>query len=282
MKSENTGSQLWEILTANLDKEKIAWISEKLDKILTEESGRELFLTYSLIASKIEDNLPEIKNSGWVADYLTSHQASNCQIARMYLLVSVLEKNQILFSPKVSQLIQVADTSELATFLRYLPLLPESGEFRNSAVEALRTNIATVFDAISLNNPYPASHFNDQQWNQMYLKAAFMERDLSGIMSVDERANPELARIISDYAHERWAASRKVNPLFWRPVTNFIQGALIDDMKRLLSSDLETENAAGALCCFNSSLDGAQALLKNYPALRKQVADENITWENIK
>lgn len=253
-----------------------------MDSIIAEKSGRNLFMTYSLMASKIPDELPGGTNeSTEIIAYLDSHEATLQQIARLYLLAAVLEQDRAYFSPKVAKLIQVADKGELETFLRYLPLLPYAEDFKESAVEALRTNIATVFDAIALDNPYPAAHFNDQQWNQMYLKAAFMQRDLSRIQDVDNRANADLTRIISDYAHERWAASRDVDPQFWRPVSNFIQGAVIKDMEKLLESENIAENRAGALCCYQSEQEAGKVMLGNYPELKNQVADGTITWENL-
>jgi hypothetical protein len=193
-----------------------------------------------------------------------------------------LEIDAHYFGPKVNNIIEVADTGELETFLKYLILLPNPEVFKNTAVEALRTNIVTVFDAITLNNPYPAKYFNNQQWNQMYLKAAFMERDLSMIQAIDDRANKDLTRIISDYAHERWAASRKIDPLFWRPVTGFLNDTLLLDMKRLLSSDDLQENRAGALCCFNSKNEQALKLVDQYPKLKDQIASKEVTWKTVK
>ena len=149
-------------------------------------------------------------------------------------------------------------------------------------MEALRTNIATVFDAVSAYNPYPSAYFNDQEWNQMYLKAAFMRRDLSRILDIDKRANADLARIISDYAHERWAASRDVNPYFWRPVGSFLNDGLLKDMERLLKSDQVAENRAGALCCFRSETPEAAALLKIYPDVQEDVTHGKITWSNFR
>ena len=220
--------------------------------------------------------------SGEVSDYLKTHKATVLQLSRIYLLVCVLEANHAHFSAKVANLIQVADTTELETFLKFLIFLPKGEDFKNAAVDALRTNIATVFDAISSKNPYPSQYFNDQQWNQMYLKAAFMQRDLSELLDVDKRANGDLARIISDYAHERWAASRDVDPLFWRPVSGFLEGILLDDMKRLLSSSIIAENRAGALCCHYSGKSEAQQLLKAYPELKEQVERGEVNWENLK
>jgi hypothetical protein len=139
-----------------------------------------------------------------------------------------------------------------------------------------------LFDAIALENPYPAAHFNDQQWNQMYLKAAFMQRDLSLIMDVDRRANNDLARIISDYAHERWAASRSIDPMFWRPVTHFLEGILLEDMARLLASDDLLERRAGALCCHYAGTSAAKALLQGHEALVQAIADKKLTWNTLK
>jgi hypothetical protein len=241
-------------------------------------------MTYSLLAAKFAKTL-EISYSGHTNEtlaYFKSHGADMLQISRIYLLTKVLEVNPQFYTKEVAKIIEVADTTELETFLRYLTILPESESFKHAAVEALRTNISIIFDAITLNNPYPALYFNDQQWNQMYLKAAFMERDLALIQSVDERANADLTRIISDYAHERWAASRKIDPMFWRPVSKFMDDTLLSDMERLLTSEDKIENKAGALCCYFSEDKRALALLEKYQELKEQVASDHITWNTLK
>lgn len=198
------------------------------------------------------------------------------------MLVQILESDADFFEEKVHNIIQIADTFELETLLKYLVLLPNAENFKFAAVEALRTNIATVFDAISMNNPYPGLYFNYQQWNQMYLKAAFMQRDLSQIMAVDKMANKELARIISDYAHERWAASRTIDPEFWRPVSNFLEGQTLEDMSRLFKSDSPVERNAAALVCYFSDKSDAKELLDNYPSLKDKIEKRVLTWENLK
>jgi hypothetical protein len=264
--------------------ENVAWLKEKITKLAETKSSKDLFMTYSLLNVKFDSLMPISfeKTDGDNTFYLKAHKANLLQIARIYLLSEVLNQDEEFYTPKVANIIQVADTGELETFLKYLILLPNPEAYKQTAVEALRTNIAIIFDSITLNNPYPAKYFNDQQWNQMYLKAAFMERDLSQIESVDERANQDLARIISDYAHERWAASRKIDPLFWRPVTNFLNEALLKDMDSLLSSDDAVENKAGALCCYYSNNERANALLNKYPELKHKVADGSISWNTIK
>ncbi len=275
---------IYNVLKTYDSQDSIVWLAERIAKIQDSKATKDLFMTYSLLASKFKATAL-IKSNLKVSEAVSlfvSHKASVLEISRIYLLVKVLEIDAHYFGPKVNSIIEVADTGELETFLKYLILLPNPEVFKNTAVEALRTNIATVFDAITLNNPYPAKYFNNQQWNQMYLKAAFMERDLSMIQAIDDRANKDLTRIISDYAHERWAASRKIDPLFWRPVTGFLNDTLLLDMKRLLSSDDLQENKAGGLCCFNSKNDQALKMLNQYPQLKDKIASKEITWNTLK
>tara|TARA_R110000765_G_scaffold7263_5_gene23637 strand:- start:2394 stop:3242 length:849 start_codon:yes stop_codon:yes gene_type:complete len=264
--------------------ESIAWLKDKIEKMAGNKSSKDLFMTYSLLNVKFSASKPisfdDLDNDS--SRYFNAHKANILQVARIYLLSEVLSQDIEFYTPKVANIIQVADTGELETFLKYLVLLPNPEAYKQTAVEALRTNIAIIFDAISLNNPYPAKYFNDQQWNQMYLKAAFMERDLSQIESVDERANEDLTRIISDYAHERWAASRKIDPMFWRPVSKFLNEELLNDMNTLLESEDVIENKSGALCCYYSENDKAIALLNNKPELKHKVADGQINWKTIK
>ncbi len=284
VKDMESGKKLKAILKENLNAGDFDWLEQKLGQIKKEKSGKDLFLTYSLIGARTPDTPLEhlhLEDKELEA-YLELQGATLRQMARIFLLVDVLVADPTFFTPKVNNIIQVADTSELVTFLKYLMLLPEAGSFKVTAVDTLRTNISTVFDAITLNNPYPSLYFNDQQWNQMYLKAAFMQRDLSRIVDIDKRANADLARIISDYAHERWAASRDIDPYFWRPVTQFLEGQLLSDMDRLLQSDKETERMAGALCCYNSNNERANELLRKYPEELQQVENKKISWKNLK
>ena len=280
----DTRKQLSKILGDSLSEDTLTWVENKSDLIIKSKSAKELYLSYSLIAGKIDPaKKPRIQGINQeLKEYLIAQNADLLQIARIYLLIRVLESDIAYFSTKVANLIQVSDTGELETFLKFLILLPNASDYKQVGVEALRTNIGIIFDAIALNNPYPSIYFNDQQWNQMYLKAAFMQRNLGEIVDVEKRANGDLARIISDYAHERWAASRDIDPMFWRPVTRFLEGNLLQDMDHLLKSKDRMENLAAALCCYYSQQPEAIKLLDKYPHLKEEVANKAVTWENLK
>ncbi len=284
MNITNGNQQLKVIIETNLGPENKEWIASKLQKIIDTSSVRDLYMTYTLIGSKVKAitdfTAPETADE--VYDYIKLQKGNLQQITRIYLLSEVLIAAPDVFIPKVANLMSIADTGELEAFLKFMILLPAAENYKDTAVDALRTNIATIFDAIALNNPYPANFFNHQQWNQMFLKAAFMERDLNQILAIDQMANKDLTRIISDYAHERWAASREIDPYFWRPVTNHLTDALLDDMMRLLQSKNKIENRAGALCCFYSKHKKAKILLAEYPELQQEIASGNTRWETLK
>ncbi len=280
--AKTSKAYLSDILKLNVSEPEFHWLIGAVEQILASKSKKDLYMTYSLCASKIT-NSPVTdfgsKDYKW-KNYLEIQQASTLEISRIFVLSSVLETGETFLKP-VQQLIQVADKTELETFLKYLVLLPEPINFKFAAVEALRTNIASVFNAISQYNPYPSQYFTTGEWNQMYLKAAFMQQDLKKIPEIEKMANKDLARIISDYAHERWAASRDIDPLFWRPVSNFLEGNLIDDIARLFKSDDEREQKAATLVCFHSNLDEAQKLLETYNTHLQKVEQGDLNWKNL-
>ena len=116
---------------------------------------------------------------------------------------------------------------------RGLPLYPEPEAFEWQVGEGLRTSMRAVFEAIAHRSPYPKENFSEDRWNHMVLKALFIGSTLAPIQGLDERANPTLAQILRDYAHERWAAGRPVTPELWRCIGPFAEGIMLDDLERL-------------------------------------------------
>ena len=125
------------------------------------------------------------------------------------------------FAETFRDLRRTADAAELIALYRGMPLYPEPEALDFEAGEGLRSNLRPVFEAIAHRNPFPRDRFDQHRWNHMVLKALFVGSELSPIVGLDERANPELARILIDYARERWAAGRPVTAELWRPVLPF-------------------------------------------------------------
>jgi hypothetical protein len=103
-----------------------------------------------------------------------------------------------------------ADSRERQAVLRALPLLPDARRFVPLAVEACRTSVQTVFEAIACENPFPARELAEPSFNQMVLKAMFNGVALRRIVGLEGRLGSELARMATDYAAERRAAGRTV------------------------------------------------------------------------
>lgn len=102
------------------------------------------------------------------------------------------------------------DAAEQTSWLRVLPLLLDQQRWLPWAVDACRTNIQPLFQAIACENPFPAAHFPERNFNQMILKALFNNVALARVVGLPARRNAELARMAADYAAERRAAGRSV------------------------------------------------------------------------
>lgn len=102
------------------------------------------------------------------------------------------------------------DAAEQASWCRAVSLLPQPEQYLPIVIDACRTNIVPLFEAIACENPYPAAHFPERNFNQVVLKAMFNGIALARIVGLAGRRNAELARMATDYAAERTAAGRSV------------------------------------------------------------------------
>ena len=186
------------------------------------------------------------------------------------------------FAEKLKDLRRTADVAELVALYRGLPLYPEPETLAFEVGEGLRSNMRTVFEAICHHNPYPRDHFDEHRWNHMVLKALFVETTLAPIVGLDERANPELARILRDYAHERWAAGRPVSPELWRCVGPFAtDAAALADLERALAgSPPEAAAAALALHASPSPL-AAERLAARGGDLAARISSGSLSWNTL-
>jgi hypothetical protein len=110
----------------------------------------------------------------------------------------------------VAELFYKAEVRERQALLRALAWLTHPENHVDVAVEACRSSVQGVFEAIACENAYPERHFGDGAFNQMVLKAVFLGVAVERIVGLARRATPELARMARDYASERRAAGRPV------------------------------------------------------------------------
>jgi hypothetical protein len=137
-----------------------------------------------------------------------------------------------------------------------------------------------VFEAVAHRNPYPKEQFAENRWNHMVLKALFVGSTLHPIQGLDERANPTLARMLTDYAHERWAAGRPVSPELWRCVGPYADTEALADLQRMLAAGSAIERRAAALALHASPDARAQELLDSAPE-RAAIEGGKLSWQSL-
>jgi hypothetical protein len=134
------------------------------------------------------------------------------EVARIALLALAAER---LGAGELEALVEAwwaqGDSREKQALLRALPFLPEPERFLATAVEACRSHVQPLFEAVACENPFPATHFPEPNFNQMVLKALFIGVSTGRIQGLTGRVTPELRRMARDYQQERVAAGRTVS-----------------------------------------------------------------------
>ncbi|MEV0224860.1 EboA domain-containing protein [Streptomyces sp. NPDC050704] len=114
---------------------------------------------------------------------------------------------------EVTTLYRHGDAAEQRAVLHALPLLDAADpDFADRALpltlEALRSNDTTLVEAAL--GPYGARHLDAASFRQAVLKCVFCEIPLDRISGLADRTDPELTRMLTDFARERTAAGRPV------------------------------------------------------------------------
>lgn len=275
-----TFALLSEKLSQQLSTAAADWLERSLAQVAAGQSKRHLLTAFSAASRKVgkadlqvtpvDAQRADSLRPGWDFSHWSVDQA-----ARTLLLLAIPADQE----QSVQMLFDNADVGELIALYQSLPLLPHSKRYCAQAISGVRSSMTAVFNAIALRNPYPADYFDQPAWNQMVLKALFEGSPLFLIEGLDRRANPELARMLSDYAHERWAANRPVSPELWRPVGPFAEADIVADLERVLNQPDPLQQQAAALACAHSP--AAQMLLDDRPDLRQRVQSGQLTWKNF-
>lgn len=273
-------------LSDRTSQENFTWLNSQLEKIQKSNANRDLHITLGLIPRKLS-------RSDLALSDAELNQVSHCcagwnpatwsvdTAARILVLCHLAQSNPERFDELLPDLFSSADLAESIAYYNGIALYPVSENLQWQIGEGLRSNMRAVFESIAHNNPYPSLHFDQNRWNHMVLKALFIDSTLAPIYGLDQRANGELALILCDYAHERWAAGRKVSPELWRCVGRFASGEMIDDLVRAASSDDVTEQRAGVLALSQCPDTKAQAHLKKFASVCAEINTGSLCWQSI-
>ncbi|MBI5854657.1 MAG: EboA domain-containing protein [Nitrospirae bacterium] len=102
------------------------------------------------------------------------------------------------------------ETRERQGVARSLGFLPRTDRLLQIGLDACRTHVQPLFEAIACENRFPGEAFPEAAFNQLVLKALFMGVRLSRIVGLGSRLSSELQRMVGDYVDERRAAGRPV------------------------------------------------------------------------
>ncbi len=231
------------------------WLASKLQQVAQANDSKAFFMAFSMAPRKVPTTPLDLSTyaNNQLNQWHPGFDASKWTYDQLCRVALMLQLPQSQNQAYLDRLFGMADLRELVSLYSGLYLLPNAGSFANRAAEGVRTNMADVFDAIALNNPYPAQYLDEGAWNQMVLKAIFMERPVYRIYHLEQRRNATLAKAAADYAHERWAAGRAVTPELWRLVVPFIDEALLQDLQQAAQKGTPIEQQAAARAAIESN-----------------------------
>jgi len=132
------------------------------------------------------------------------------EIVRLCFILLLFECSPQSQKTLLSALYERADSLEKVGILKHLLLLDPKGDWVDESIHALRTSSKDLFLAMAIGNPYPQHFYPDRAYNNLVLKALFMNIPATGIVGLETRRSEELSRMCLDYADELTAAGRAV------------------------------------------------------------------------
>jgi len=272
-------------LARRLGDEQITWLDEQARKITEEPDMRGLTTAIGLASRRVGKaplalQSDEIADAARVRPRLDARDWTLDQTARIYLMLVSGAADGEGFPTRLDRLFRSGEIGEQVALLRGLPLYPRSAEIAPTAGEGIRSAMQPIFEAVAHNSPYPAERFSEGMWNQMVVKTLFIGSTLAPIQGLDERRNTDLARMLVDYAHERWAAGRTVSPELWRCVGPFAESYL-DELIKVFESPVEAERRAGALALSECPTPEALVILESAPQLWREIRKGTLSWNTL-
>lgn len=273
---------IWSVVKNNISLEAEKWLE---DFMQSPDQPAQLAKTFVMLPRKTgklsvainDDQQKALDTAGF--GYIRNWTID--RLSRVWLLAGMEQEDKELLFSGIDRLYLSAEVNEAVALYSALPFLAHPEIWVKRCAEGIRSNIGSVLEAIMENNPYPAANLDEAAWNQLVLKAFFTEKNIKNIVGLDERANLQLALTLVDYAKERWAAGREVNPQLWRLVSKFINAEIFEDLKTGLQHYDQTEQRAITLAVAGSDYQPAKDYINTFPELKLALADGSLNWDSI-
>jgi len=208
-------------LQTRLSFESFAWFDAELRSLQAKPEQARWFKALGMAPRKLgkADLLPsaaDLQAAHSLRQGLDPSEWSVDQTARIAFTLAFYQGDEAGFVQQVAMLVDTSEINELLAIFRGFALFPHPQSLEPKAREAIRSTMRPVYEAISHRNPFPFEFFDEPAWNQMIVKAFFLDSSIWQIQGVDERYNPDLSVILISLVQERWAAGRFIAPEIWR------------------------------------------------------------------
>ncbi len=214
---DNFQAQLTAAIAPVLTDSGKAWFDKTLEKLTASDQPLDDLGLYSAMAKRKLGNrrLEHAPAIDAVFSPLDIRRWGEADAARLVLLLSVVKRLPDQTEELVQAYYRMGDESERIALIRGLVLFAPADYLTTIALDAGRTNSLELLSALSLDNPYPASFYSEQTFNQMVLKCLFLGLAIERVVGLEQRANPDLTRMCENYVVERENASRTVPVDIW-------------------------------------------------------------------
>lgn len=280
------GDVIGRTLKLRLDASSWQWLSAQVEGLAAGPSPGTVARLFTSLPRRLKssDRLPTISRNvrgegpGGVA--LVVQEWTIVRLARVWLLMNIPEVDEAGYVQLIERLFTYGDMEELVALYSALPVYHYPEAWKYQCTEGIRSNIATVRHAVMVNNPYPARFLDEDAWNQLVLKAFFTNEDIPHIVGLKQRNNQRLAQALTDYAYERHAAHREIDPMLWILVGPFMDKRAFDLMARMMKgSNLPIEKQAIAYALTHSNSVHAQQYLKEHDVPDSLSGSSGTPWE---
>ncbi len=242
-----TPEQLLERWVLAQSKDGAPWFAQQLDLLSLSIKERDLHIFLGLAPRRLgkADLILSSQDMKAADSALPGWQPDGWSIDGAARVLGLLRfKGARPFAEIFKDLRRTSDAAEMIALYRGLPLYPAPEALDFEVGEGLRSNLVPVFEAIAHRNPFARDVFDQHRWNHMILKSLFINVALAPVVGLKERANPELARILVDFAKERWAAGRPLAPEHWISVAPYRHDPSVKaDLDAAISDGNLTEEA---------------------------------------
>jgi hypothetical protein len=201
----------------------LVWLKQALETVVASERIEEDLGLYSAMAKRKlgTARLQHAQVIDTTFSPLDIQRWSAAEAGRLVLLIGAVKHHPDMTESLIRTYYRMGDESERIALVRGLIFFAPGVYLTELALDAGRTNSLNILAALILDNPYPASFFSTQAFNQMVLKGLFLGLAIERVVGIEQRANTDLSRMCENYVVEREVAGRTVPEDIWLAIAPF-------------------------------------------------------------